>query len=131
MKQTKPAAPKTTLPVNPALKALQDKLYNAQKAVDKALAGYKKASTAVEEAFHKGEDKIVLLQHHAALKIARFTHKIKKTEHKLAKALLKATEKELKKAAEKEAKKASVVKVASAKKVAKSAKKTSSSPESK
>ena len=76
-----------------ALTPLHKKVIAAQKAVEKALADYDKKLKACEEASDKKLDKSTVYELVAALKIAKYTHKIKKTEYKLAKKALKAAEK--------------------------------------
>ena len=73
-----------------ALTSLHKKVINTQKAAEKALADYNKKLAACEEASDKKLDKSAVYELVAALKIAKYTHKIKKTEYKLAKKALKA-----------------------------------------
>jgi hypothetical protein len=112
MKKVKPTVKPKVQQSNPALKVFEDKAASTQKSLAKALESFEKASAVLHELLKKGENKIAILEGQSALKIARFTHKIKKTEHKLAKALLKIAEKDLKKSAQKVAKKMAAVKVA-------------------
>lgn len=76
-----------------ALSSLHKKAISAEKASVKALADYEKKLAVCGEADGKKLDKFAAYELIAALKIAKFTYKIKKTQHKLAKNALKVAEK--------------------------------------
>ena len=91
-------------PSSPATEALHKKMTATEKGMQKALADCEAKSAAYEEALKHPTDKATLLELWASAKIARLTYKIKRTEHKLAKAAWKAASKADKKAAEKPSK---------------------------
>ena len=80
---------------------LQKKAAATEKSAQKAWLDYEKKSAAYEDAWKQKLDKITLLGLLSAAKIAKFTYKIKRTEHKLAKANWKASSKADKKSVEK------------------------------
>ena len=79
--------------IGQALTALHKKVITAQKATVKALSDYEKKLAVCGEADGKKLDKFAAYELIAALKIAKFTYKIKKTQYKLAKNALKVAEK--------------------------------------
>ncbi len=87
--------------ISPAAESLHNKVIAAEKSVQKAWADFEKKSAAYEDALKQSSDKITLLGLLASTKIAKFTYKIKRTEHKLAKATWKAALKTDKKSVEK------------------------------
>lgn len=85
----------------PDTDALHKKLVAAEKSVETARAAYEQKSAAYEAGLKQHADKITMLGLLAAAKIAKLNIKIKRLEHKLAKATWKAAVKTDKKAAEK------------------------------
>ena len=88
-------------PSSPATQALHKKAEAAEKSAQNAWADYEAQHAAYEEALKHPADKAALLTLWAAAKIAKLTYKIRRTEHKLAKAQWKASAKSDKKAVEK------------------------------
>jgi hypothetical protein len=86
---------------SPAANALQNKVTTTEKSVQKAWTDYEKKNAAYEDAFNLQADKITLAGLWAAAKIARFVHKIKRVEYKMAKVNLKDFVKSAKKAEQK------------------------------
>ena len=113
MKNTDQKSENTSKTNSPATDALHKKVVAAEKSTQKAWADYEKKSEAYEEGLKQQSDKITLLGLLAAAKIAKFTYKIKRTEHKLAKANWKVASKADKKSAEKPVKADAKVKKAS------------------
>ena len=82
---------------NPAQEPLRKKIAALKKAVARTFAAYEKQFKICEEASHKKMEKGEAFNLRSALKIAKFTYKIKKTELKIAKNALKNAEKAEKK----------------------------------
>lgn len=98
MKNKEQHTKKAVVANNPSTSALFAQLSATEKQLDKACAAYDQKVAAYEEAEKQHSDKITLRGLLAAVKIAKFTYKIKRIEHKLAKTNWKAASKADKKA---------------------------------
>lgn len=97
----KSTAQKSAPAIGMDLEKLSQKAASAKKAAQKSLEAYEAEDKKYQDAIEHKLEKLELLRYAAALKIARFSYKIKNTEYKLAKSSLKHAQKALKKSGEK------------------------------
>jgi hypothetical protein len=91
MKEKESGIKKPSAKQGSSSETLQNKLATAIKNVEKAWEAYKKKAASYEKAVKEQTDKMGLKHLLSAAKVAKFTYKIKVVEHKLAKAIFKAT----------------------------------------
>ncbi len=123
MKQATAPIKKSNAILSPELKRLQAIVENTKKATAKSLEAYDHAASEYQITLQKAPGKIEKMQGLCALKIAKFSYKIKKSEQKLALATLKLKKKALKKAAHEAVKETIPGKSKAAKPVSKGVKK--------